>query len=159
MILIWRLQNFWVLRPPLPHPLSTFGSDVKYWIHTTSHTLSTWPLTPPPGAYKDHPLSQIKNVGDNGAKGWKIRNCAFSASTICFLESLRGNILEKIRKLPFGVTHDQGRIWRGPKLQILLALRTRSETVNFYVFCPITDKDGNITVLVKLPQCKTFACL
>ena len=30
---------------------------------------------------------------------------------------------------------------------------------DFYVFCLITDKDGNITVVVKFPQCKKFGCL
>ena len=31
--------------------------------------------------------------------------------------------------------------------------------VNFYVFCPVKDKDGNYTVDVKFPQCKTFALI
>ena len=33
-----------------------------------------------------------------------------------------------------------------------------TQLVDFYVFCPITDKDVNNTVFVKFSQCKTFAC-
>ena len=56
------------------------------------------------------------HIGSKSAEGWKIRNCLDSACTICILESLRGNILERIRQLPFGVTPDQCRIWRFPDL-------------------------------------------
>ena len=38
-------------------------------------------------------------------------------------------------------------------------IKTSWAIVNFHVFCPITDKDGNNTVAVKFSQCKTFACL
>ena len=47
------------------------------------------------------------------------------------------------------------------KIHVLhqLTLWRLNVTSEFCVFCLITDKDGNNTVVVKIPHCITFACL